>query len=186
MSQNIPDPSGLRRRTDRFQSAVGWFLVAAAMCALVGAGLAGFSAYDSGVARIQHDAATRATVVAVLLDDVTAVASGPTRPVRVSYVDQSGRPQIGQVPIAGRLPTGTPVRVEIDSDGRIDATPPTHGDAVLSGAAAAIGVTLLSGLLLGLTWFGVRCAVTARNHAAWAREWRWIEPQWSGRGTAAP
>jgi hypothetical protein len=186
MSQHIPDRSGLRRRTDRFQSVVGWVLIAAALCTLAGAGVAAVSAYDGGLARIKHDAATRETVVAVLLDDATAVASGPTRPVRISYVDQAGRPQIGQVPIAGRLLAGTPVRVEVDGDGRVDVPPPTRGDAVLAAAAAAIGVSLLGGILLGLTWFGVRCAVTARNHAAWAREWRWVEPQWSGRGTAAP
>jgi hypothetical protein len=186
MSPNVPDRSTLRRRTDRFQSVVGWVLIAAALCAMVGAGVAAMSAYAGGLARIQHDAATRATVVAVLLDDATAVASGPTRPVRISYVDTAGRPQVGQVPIAGRLLAGTPVRVEVDGDGRVGSPPPTRGDAVLAAAAAAVGVTLLGGLLLGLTWFGVRHAVTASNHAAWAREWRWVEPQWSGRGTAAP
>jgi hypothetical protein len=28
----------------------------------------------------------------------------------------------------------------------------------------------------------VRALITARNHGAWEREWRRIEPQWSGRG----
>jgi Na+/H+-translocating membrane pyrophosphatase len=53
---------------------------------------------------------------------------------------------------------------------------------VLSAITVALGVILLGGVLLGLVWSGVRSAVTAHNHAAWAREWRRIEPQWSGRG----
>ena len=186
MSQDVPDRSTLRRPTDRLQSVIGRVLLAVALCTLIGAVGATGSAYRNGLVRVQHDAATRATVVGVLLDDADAAASGPARPVRISYVDPSGRPHIGQLPISGRLLTGTPVRVEVDGDGQIGVPAPTRGDAVLSAAAVALGVTLLGGLLLGLTWFGVRRGVTARNHAAWARDWRRIEPQWSGRGTAAP
>jgi hypothetical protein len=186
MSQNVPGRPDLRRTTDRLQSVIGWVLLAATVCTLIGACGSAVSAYRNGLARIQHDAATRATVVGVLLDDADAAASGPARPVRISYVDPAGRPHVGQLPISGRLLSGTHVRVEVDGDGRIGVPAPTQGDAVLSAAAVALGVGLLGGLLLGLTWFGVRFAVTARNHAAWAREWRWIEPQWSGRGTAAP
>jgi hypothetical protein len=57
---------------------------------------------------------------------------------------------------------------------------------VFSAVAAGVAVAMLGALLLGLAWCGARCAVTARNHAAWERQWRLVEPQWSGRGTAAP
>jgi len=32
-----------------------------------------------------------------------------------------------------------------------------------------------------LAWLGILKAITARNEKAWEREWRLIEPQWSGR-----
>ena len=41
-------------------------------------------------------------------------------------------------------------------------------------------------LLLVFVWMGVRAVVLARNCTAWERQWRLVEPQWSGRGTAAP
>jgi hypothetical protein len=190
MSRHIPDrpaPGGsLRRRTDRLRCAAGWVLVLAAVCTLVVAGVAAASAYRQGIDRIQRDVAARTTVAGVLLDDAAPVGTGPVRPVRVSYVDRAGHPQIGQVPVTGRLLAGTPVRVEVDGNGRVGTEPPSRGDAVLSAVTVAAGVALLGGLLLGLVWLAVRCALTARNYVAWEREWRWIEPRWSGRGTAAP
>ena len=122
----------------------------------------------------------------MLLDDAQAVTGGPARPVRVSYVDQQGRSHVGQVPVTGRLPAGTPVRVEVDGSGRVGVEAPTHGDAVFSAVVAAVASVLLGAFLLLLTWYGVRRAATARNHRAWEREWRLVEPLWSGRGTAAP
>jgi len=186
MSRYIPDgpvpDRPPRRRTDRVQSAVGWMLVLASLITLVSAAVGARSAYRDGLDRMQRDAAARTTVVAVLLDDAAPVGSGPERPVRVSYVDPMGRPHIGQVPVTGRLLAGTPVRVEVDGDGRVGVESPSRGDAVLSGVSVAVGVTLLGGMLIVLCWLGIRRAVAARNHAAWEREWRWIEPQWSGRG----
>jgi hypothetical protein len=185
MSQYIPDRpfsgGSLRRRADRLQRAVGWVLVAAAVCTLIAAACAAVSAYHAGIDRMRHEAATRTSVVAVLLDDAAPVAAGPSRPVRISYVDPQGRPRMGQIPVTGRMLAGTQVRVEVDGDGRVGVEPPSRADAVLAAATVAVGVGLLGGLVLGLAWLGVRCAVTARNYAAWAREWRWVEPQWSGR-----
>jgi hypothetical protein len=190
MSQHIPDrppvDRGLRRRTDRLQCVVGWFILAATLCTLVGAGLAAAATYRDGLDRIQQDAAARTSVTGVLLDDALPADPGSGLPVRISYADQAGRAHVVQMVVTGRMLAGTPVRIEVDGQGRVGVPPPSRGDAVLGAASVAVGTTLLGGLLLGLTWVGVRCAVSARNHAAWAREWRWIEPQWSGRGTAAP
>jgi len=190
MSQHIPErptvDGSLRRPADRLRCAVGWILLAAALCTLVAAGAAAVSAYQDGLARIQRDAATRTTVIGVLLDDAAPADAGQGRPVRISYTDQAGRPHVVQLPVTGRMVAGTQVRVEVDGDGRVDVPPPSQGDALLAAGSVAVGVALLGGLLLGLVWLGVRYAVAARNYAAWAREWRHIEPRWSGRGTAAP
>lgn len=190
MSQYVPERWGpdrsLRRWTDRLLTVVGWVVVALSVLTVVCAGMAAASAYRGGLDRIASDAAARTMVVGTLLDDAAPVGAGPSRPVRVSYVDPLGRSQIGQVPVTGRLVAGTPVRVEVDGAGRVGVEPPSHGDAVFSALAAGIAVTLLGALLLGLVWVGSRHAVTARNHIAWERQWRLVEPQWSGRGTAAP
>lgn len=186
MSQHIPDrpvpAPPLRRRTDRLQSAAGWLLLLASLLTLVIAAVSASSAYRDGLDRMQRDVAARSTVVGVLLDDASPVGAGPERPVRVSYVDQTGRPHIGQVPVTGRLLAGTPVRVEVDGDGRVGTEPPSRGDAMLSAVSVAVGITLLGGMLIVLSWLGIRRAIAARNHAAWEREWRQIEPRWSGRG----
>ena len=182
MSQHDPEPLGsLLRPSDRVRTVVGWALIVAAVCLAVGAGVAAASAYRDGLDRIQRDAAARTMVVGVLLDDATPVGSGPGRPVRVSYVDAVGRPHVGQVPMTGFLPVGTPVRVEVDGDGRVGVAPPTRGDAVMSAITVATGVTVLGGLVLALVWVGLRVLVASRNQAAWEREWRRIEPRWSGR-----
>jgi len=188
MSQRIPDrPVGRlpRRRTERAQCAIGWMLLLAGVLTIVAAVLLSSSAYRAGLQRVEDDAAARTTVVGVLLDDAPPVGSGPSRPTRVSYVDQFNKPQVGQVPMTGSLTAGTPVRVEVDGTGRVGVEPPTHGDAVFSAVAAAIAVALGGGLLLVFAWIGVRAVVLSRNCAAWEREWRLIEPRWSGRGTAA-
>jgi hypothetical protein len=89
------------------------------------------------------------------------------------------------VSVSGRLPAGTPVRVEVDGDGNVGVEPPTRGDAVFSAVTAAVAVALGGATLLGGAWAGARSAVAACNHAAWEREWRLVEPRWSGRGTNA-
>jgi hypothetical protein len=148
------------------------------------AALAALAAYHAGLDRMARDAASRAVVVGVLLDDA-APTEAAVRPVRVSYVDPSGRTHLGRVSVFGRLPAGTPVRVEVDGDGNVGVEPPTRGDAVFSAVAAAIGVTLAGTVLLGGAWSGIRSLTTSRNHVAWEREWRLVEPQWTGRGTTA-
>jgi len=186
MSDRIPDrpipDRPLRRPIDRLQCAAGWIVIAAAVFTVIAAAFSATSAYRAGLDRMTLDAATRTTVVGILLDDAAPVGAGPGRPVRVSYIDPEGRAHVGRVPVTGRLLAGTSVRVEVDGSGRVGVDPPSHGDAVLSAVTVAIGVALLGGVLLGFTWCGIRSAVTAHNHAAWARDWRRIEPQWSGRG----
>ena len=187
MSQHIPErPVDRlpRRRSERVQCAIGWMILLAGVVTLVLAAVASSSAYRAGLERIRQDAASRTTVVGVLLDDATPVGSAP-RPIRVSYVDQSGRSQVGQIPVTGNLLAGTPVRVEVDGNGRMGVEPPTRGDAVFSAVAAATAVALGGCLLLAFAWMGVRALVMSRNCAGWEREWRLVEPQWSGRGTAA-
>ena len=190
MSQHVPDRRTVdrlpRRPSDRAQRAIGWILVLAGLLAVVVAVVAGASAYEAGLDRIKQDAAARTTVVGVLLDDAPPIGPGPSRPTRVSYVDQAGRPQVGQVSVTGNLIAGTPVRVEVDGDGRVGVEPPTRGDAVFSAVAAGTAVALGGILLLVFAWMGVRSLVLARNCTAWEREWRLVEPGWSGRGTAAP
>ena len=117
MSQRIPDrPVGRlpRRRTERAQCAIGWMLLLAGVLTIVAAVLLSSSAYRAGLQRVEDDAAARTTVVGVLLDDAPPVGSGPSRPTRVSYVDQMGRPQVGRLgpePTGGASSSSTPTTV---------------------------------------------------------------------------
>ena len=188
MSQRYPDrPVDRlpRRRSECIQCAIGWTILFAGVLTFVAAFMVSSWAYQAGLDRIAHDAAARTTVVGVLLDDAPPVGSGPSRPTRVSYVDQTGRTQVGQIAVTGNLEVGTPVRVEVDGSGRVGVEPPSRGDAVFSAVAAATAVVLGGVLLLVFLWLGVRALVLSRNCSAWEREWRLVEPQWSGRGTAA-
>ena len=142
MSQHVPKrwapgrprcPRSIRRRTDRVRSGSGWAVLLAGLITLVLAAVAGQSAYDDGLARIERDAAARATVVGTLLDDATSARTEPATRARVSYVDPAGRPQIGEITVTGRLPPGTPVRVEVDGDGRVG------GGAPLARRCRAVG-----------------------------------------------
>src|SRR3954454_1109161 len=120
MSQHIPDRPTVdrlpRRRSDQVQRVVGWLLVLAGLLTVVLAVVAASAAYDAGLDRIKHDAATRTTVVGVLLDDAPPIGPGPSRPTRVSYVDQTGRPQVLKVPVTHNLIAGTRVRGEVNAD----------------------------------------------------------------------
>jgi hypothetical protein len=178
---DLPLGGSLRRRSDRLRTVAGCVLALAALGVVVVAWVCALSAHRNGLDRIRHDAAARTTVVGVLLDDAAPVGREQGRPVRVSYVDVAGRPHVGQVPATG-LRAGTPVRVEVDGDGRVGVDPPTSGDALLSAITVAAGVVVLGGMVLVLSWLGLCALITAHNHAAWEREWRDIEPQWSGRG----
>ena len=188
MARCSGDRSGrsLRRWTDRVRRVVGWLLLVGVVPVAVGAGVAATSAWRAGLDRIAQDAAARTTVVGVLLDDAAPAGEAPVRPSRVSYVDARGRAHVGEVPVTGRLVAGTAVRFEVDGDGRVGVERPSRGDALFSAVSAALAVVLSGGLGLVATWCGVRYALAARNHAAWEREWRLVEPRWSGRGTAAP
>lgn len=183
MSKHGSDPSdgSLRRRTDRLRTAVGWLLVVTAVFMVACAGAAATSAYRSGLDRIERDAAARTMVVGMLLDDATPAGAGPAQPARISYVDPHGRARVGQLSVFGPLRAGTPVRVEVDGQGEVGVEPPSRGDAVLSAATAAARVSLIGAVVLLATWFVARSAVAARNRAAWEREWRMVEPLWSGR-----
>lgn len=188
MSRHVPEPGSdrlPRRRSEHVQRVVGWMILLAGVATLVVAALASSAAYRAGLERIRDDAAARTTVVGVLLDDAPRAGAG-TKLVGVSYVDQAGRPQVGQVPVTGSLVAGTTVRVEVDGDGRVGVAPPTRGDALFSAVAVGTAVALGGVLVLTFAWMGVRALVMSYNCAAWEREWRLVEPGWSGRGTAAP
>jgi hypothetical protein len=165
----------------RLRRAVGWLAVLGALSVLLGAVVAARAAYADGLDRVARETATRTTVVATLLEDVDAAAVGPPAPVRVRYLDPAGHPRVGQIEITGRLRAGTPVRVEADAAGIVGTTRPTGGDALIGALAAGTAVAVLGGGLLLLLVLAGRAALAARAAAAWDREWRAVEPRWSGR-----
>ena len=54
-----------------------------------------------------------------------------------------------------------------------------HGNAVVGGVAAGLGVLSGGGTLLGASWWVVRGLTARRNARRWEREWALVEPVWS-------
>ena len=172
-----------RRATDRVEDLTAWALLAAGLFLLLAGALVTMGAYR-GVAE-RTAAAERALhpVEAVLLDGgpVPGGDPGVRSPRSARYRDAAGQEHDVAVPVVGRPPAGTAVRVWLDRDGRAVAAPPDELDAVVLGGAAGLGVVVGGGLVLVVLWMSVRAGLDRRNAEGWAREWEQVEPGWSGR-----
>ena len=166
------------RATDRVEDAAVWLLIALALITVLGALAVGAAGYAEGMDRVRAEAAVRTTAVAVLAEPATSV--GPQQ-VRATWTGPGGVAVDGRVPVRGRLAAGTGVRVWIDDRGRVTSAPMDAGAAVVMGWVRGVLAALCGWSVLALAWVGVRRAVAARNAAVWAREWRRVEPSWSGR-----
>ena len=85
--------------------------------------------------------------------------------------------------MTGRLPAGASVPVWVDGAGAIVAAPTRPVDAVMSAATGGLGLLILGGLTLVVTWAVIRDGIIRFNAVRWAREWEQVEPVWSGRST---
>jgi hypothetical protein len=172
-----------RRSTDRLEDAAAWILAAAGLFMLLWAVLGGVGVYGDAVDRGRAAERDRVQVDAVLITAAELVDGGPgsltLRPAR--YVDSAGREQEIRATVAGRPPVGTTVHVWVNGEGKVVPAPLSRMDAFVLGVAAATGIGILGGSVLGGLWVALRRWVDHRNVAGWAREWAQIEPVWSGR-----
>jgi hypothetical protein len=169
-----------RRATDRVEDAVAWLLTALALITVVAAFAAGVSGYSDSTDRIRVEAAERTTVRAVLADPATT--SGPQQ-VRATWTGWDGLTVTGLVPVRDQRPAGAEVSIWLDRGGHVTSAPMDQSAAVAVGWIRGVLALMCGWSLLVLVWTGVRRVVAARNAADWGREWRRVEPSWSGRTT---
>jgi hypothetical protein len=169
------------RRTDRVEDLAAWLLTALGLLAVLGAVAVGRAAHDAALA---PDAVA---VRAVLLVDVPSTAQVQRAPraaprVPVTWTTDGGTPQTGLLTVRGVHPAGTTVAAWADPQGRLTTAPPSRGpEAAAFGLAAALAAGAAVWGVLLLLWSAVRRSTSARNEAAWAREWARVEPLWSRR-----
>ena len=171
-----------RRDTDRVEDVAAWVLTAAALFVVLGAVLGGVGLYGGAVDQARTAAQERTPVATVLVDDpVPDGASGTLTSRSAHYVDAAGSEHDVVVTVAGWPPAGATVRAWVDREGRVVGAPLTDLAAVVLGASAAVGIAIMGCLVLGSAWLGLRRWLDRRNAADWGREWRRVEPEWSGR-----
>ena len=166
------------RATDRVEDAVAWLLAALALSTVLLAFAVGGAGYAAAQDRARAEAAERVAVRAVLGEPATGY--GPQQlPAR--WTGPDGIAVTGRVPVRDQRPAGAEVRVWLDRAGHVTDPPMPESAAAVVGWIRGLLVALCGWALLGLAWVGVRRTVAARNAAAWARDWRRVEPSWSGR-----
>ncbi|WP_028927861.1 Rv1733c family protein [Pseudonocardia acaciae] len=176
-----------RRPTDRVESIAAWLLALLGLLGGIVAFVIGSQTHASTLQRARAEAAARTPVTAVVVSNtppMTAVASrGGSQSTRipVRWVGSDGVERVDEAVVTRALRAGDPVTVWADRDRHL-VPPPTDPDLALVGAVVTAGLAALGvGVTLGALWWVVRRGTLARNSARWAREWRGVEPVWSGR-----
>lgn len=189
-SRPAPPLSGARlprRLTDRVEDAVAWLLSSAALLVGMVAVVVGMSVVRDGEVSARVEARERVQVRVVLLADADiapapdgySVAQAVEVPGRWLLPDGSER--VAPVRTDERAAAGTEVSRWVDRSLRPVPAPAGEGRALVDGILRAILVGLLGWAGVLLSWLGVRRWTAACNATGWAREWRRVEPTWSGR-----
>ncbi|GIJ72606.1 Rv1733c family protein [Virgisporangium ochraceum] len=176
----------LRRPTDRFET---WFTVLLTIAVLVTAPFAVWwcagDAYERATSAADRQRDMLFLVQAVLLADAdraerTYTDDGATLllvPARWTAPDGTVRTGQLEPPAYGRA--GSTVAIWTDIRGN-PMQPPTSNPL---GASVGVGlaVTSFAVVVYACVLAAVRRSLNRRRMAAWQREWRSVEPRWSGR-----
>ena len=176
-----------RRTTDRVEDAVAWLLSALGPFALLAAVIVGVSVDGTGVERGRVESAERNLVDAVLLEPVPTAFGGPVTGVQpvlatsARYVDLQGTAHEVIISVPGPRAAGVTVPVWVDRNGSV-VPPPAGSLAFVTGVMVGAAVAALACVLLTLGWLVLLDTSLGRvNAAAWNRQCKGFEPQWSGR-----
>jgi hypothetical protein len=180
-----PDRNPLRRRWDRFESAIAIGLLALLLTGGSVLGVAAGRLADSRVLQqVQAERSWHQVTAAIAPGDVARVAAAASRwsatPARVSWT-ADGRVRTARVsvtPGAGRHGT---ITVWVNGQGRLTGTPAAYPNLRAEVAVFAVSAVLGLACALSVAWAGARRLLDQRRMAAWEAEWRLIGPQWSRR-----
>jgi hypothetical protein len=180
------DRNPLRRRVDRFESAVRLMLVVAFLVVSpLLAPAVGHLTEVSGLRQVHQETSWR-QVSAVLLRPTPAQFYGygsmSTFWVAARWRAPSGATRQGLVPTRTGVPAGTKVSIWVDRTGRMTGRRPMTVDMVKvrSVLVEFLSVAGLAIALLGLAGL-VRLALNRRRMAYWGIEWACFGPRWSTR-----
>jgi hypothetical protein len=183
----FPRPSGLRRRSDRIETAVLRFAVVLALlvlpCAIV---LGQRGAEDAREAA----AVTRSTahpVDAVVLEAPTATSpavgyTGGLSDVDVAWVDPDLARHVAAVPAAPSLEPGDHLQLWVGADDRPVIPPASATDATVEGVVDGVGALVGAILVLGSVVLAVRLTLDRGRMRAWDADW-WALVHRRDRGT---
>jgi hypothetical protein len=180
------DRNPLRRPTDR---AGAWCAATLTAAVLVGAPIVawrcGEAAYRGAVAARQEQERLVA-VPAVLLEDapsadrVYAEDAQPQLWAMARWTAPDGTPRSGPVIPPVPAPAGTTIMIWTDAVGnQRDRIPVTGPSTSAAGAAVTCLLVALAGY--AIVFLSVRWYLNRRRMNGWQREWRYVEPRWSGR-----
>lgn len=176
-----------RRSSDRVEDAVAWLFSSLALLTVVVACVVGVTAAGTAAERARIEARERVPVRVILLEpaEVLPAADGTSLPtpieVRARWILPDGSERTAPVTTAVRSEAGAELRKWVDTAGRPVSPPMSSTTGLLESVLAGVAIALGGWLTLLVTWWGLRGCTGARNAARWTREWRQVEPVWSGR-----
>ena len=182
-----PDRNPLRRRCDRAEAVIvagllAGFLAGAPVAALA----AGHWAYTANLRTEHAQQATRQQVPAVLLTGAPAplypvhAASVPRRAL-ARWAAPDGTPHTGLITVAAGAAAGRAVMVWTDASGRLHGAPLRHDKVTARAVLAAIGGSILVGLVLIGAGVLAHRVLDRRRLAAWEADWSVTGPHWTSR-----
>lgn len=175
--------NALRRRTDRIEAAAALAAIVLALAAVPAALAVGARVYHHYLAVSATQAAAERQVTATLLEPAGTLPLGSpdsTVPVRARWFQPPGVRHTGTVSAAADSAAGSTVRIWTDPGSGAQLDPPLSLDQARSRGGFAILVAMFAAAgLLAAAVGVVRLRLNRIRYAAWAEEWRRIDPRWT-------
>jgi len=178
-----------RRRSDRLEGLTTWFLCCLGVALVVGIVVVSAGVYGRAEVQARTEAADRTQVQAVLLEDVSLIAtnglSAPV-PASVRWTAPDGVEHFGRADVAGPAQSGSEVTAWVTRNGDLVSRPVSAHAGIIVSVAVALTIALAgSAMLIALACLERRWLRAVRA-SEWEREWRRVEPLWSGRADFGP
>ncbi|WP_214103923.1 Rv1733c family protein [Acrocarpospora catenulata] len=175
------DRNPLRRRSDRFESAIRLISLLGLLTATVLGVLLGVRVYRDGLRIESQQARTRHQVTATLLETAgprISVSAPAYAPAMATWRSPDGALMQGVVNAPALRPHGHTVTVWVDDRGAITERPRDRETTLVSALTVGTGIPVLATAFAALLLLLTRALVSRQARHAWAAEWTVIEPTW--------